>query len=113
MPIYEFRCRACLKKTTALVLARDRVEEVRCRSCGSADLEKLWSRFASPKSEEARMESLADGMDFSDVDENDPASVARAMKRMGREMGEDLGDDIEAAMEEGMGGAPDGDEDID
>jgi putative FmdB family regulatory protein len=100
MPIYEFRCKSCRKKTTALVMVRDRIGEVRCKHCGGADLEKEWSRFASPKSEEARMEALADESAFGDVDENDPASMARAMKRMGQAMGEDFGDDMEAAMEE-------------
>jgi len=104
MPIYEFRCNTCRKKTTSLVLVRARIDDVRCQHCGGADLEKLWSRFASPKSEEARMEAMADESAFADVDENDPASVARAMKRMGQAMGEDFGDDLEAAMEEEAGG---------
>jgi hypothetical protein len=62
------------------------------------------SRFAAPKSEEARMEAMADPSNFGDVDENDPQSMARFMKKMGKEMGEDLGDDFEAAMEESAGG---------
>ena len=52
------------------------------------------------------MESLADPSALSGLDENDPASVARFMKKMGREMGEDVGDDIEQAMEEEPGGPP-------
>ena len=60
MPIYEFECRSCHRKTTSLVLSRDRIGEVRCKHCGGADLERLWSRFASPKSEEARLDSMAD-----------------------------------------------------
>ena len=58
------------------------------------------SRFASPKSEEARLESLADPSKFGDVDENDPQSMARFMKKMGQEMGEDMGDDFDEAIEE-------------
>jgi len=58
------------------------------------------SRFAAPKSEEARLESLADPSSFGDVDENDPRSMARFMKKMGREMGEDVGDDLDEALEE-------------
>ena len=57
------------------------------------------SRFASPKSEEARMEALADPSNFGDLDENDPKSMARFMKKMGKEMGEDVGEDIDEAME--------------
>jgi hypothetical protein len=58
------------------------------------------SRFATVKSEDARLESLADPSQYGDLDENDPKSVARFMKKMGQEMGEDLGDDLDAAMEE-------------
>jgi putative FmdB family regulatory protein len=104
MPIYEYRCRSCRKKTSALVLSRSRETDVRCSHCGSADLEKLWSRFASPKSEEARLDALSDPSAFAGLDENDPRSVATFMKKMGQEMGEDVGD-LEQAMEEEMGGA--------
>ena len=100
MPIYEFRCLDCRRKTTALVLSRERIGEVRCRHCGSASLEKLVSRFATPKSEDGRLDALADPTSMGDLDENDPASVARWMKRMGREMGEDFGDELDQAMED-------------
>ncbi len=109
MPIYEFECRDCHRKTTALVMVREKISEVRCRKCGSANLEKLYSRFASPKSEEARLDSLADPSALGDVDENDPKSVARFMKRMGREMGEEFGgEDFEQAIEEEMAGGEGG-----
>ena len=104
MPIYEFECRACHRKTTALVMSRERIGEVRCRACGSADLEKLYSRFASPKSDDARLEAMADPSAMGDVDESDPKSVARFMKKMGREMGEDFGEDVDQAIEEEMAG---------
>lgn len=104
MPIYEFRCVRCGKKTTALVMVRDRIDEVTCRHCGSGELARLVSRFAMPKSEDARLEQLSDPSSFAGVDENDPASVARWMKKMGSEMGEDLGDDFEQAVEEEMSG---------
>ena len=108
MPIYEYRCRTCRRKTTTLVLSRERERDVRCRHCGSTDLEKLWSRFASPKSEEARLEAMAGDSTFAGVDEHDPASMARAMKKMGQAMGEDVSDDFEAAMEDEMSGAGEG-----
>lgn len=60
------------------------------------------SRFATIKSEEARLESLADSASLGDIDENDPASVARFMKKMGREMGDELGDDFDQAMDEAL-----------
>ena len=104
MPIYEFECLDCHRKTTALVLSRDRIAEVRCKRCGGARLEKQFSRFATPKSEDARMDALADPSTMGDIDENDPKSMARWMKRMGKEMGEDFGEDLDQAMEEETGG---------
>ena len=85
-----------------------------CKFCHSRDLEQLFSRFATPKSEESRLESLADPSSFSGLDENDPSSVARWMKKMGKELGEDFGgEDIdqlaEEAAQEAAGGGPSGD----
>jgi len=117
MPIYEFLCQDCGRKMSALVLSRARIDQVRCKRCGSANLEKLVSRFATPKSEDARLESLADPSAMGDVDENDPQSVARWMKKMGKEMGEDFGEDLDQAIEEEMaeggegGGTPGGGDD--
>ena len=50
------------------------------------------------------MDSLADPSSMGDVDENDPKSVARWMKKMGSEMGEDLGDDWGDSVDEAMDG---------
>jgi putative FmdB family regulatory protein len=102
VPIYEYDCGGCRRRVSLLVLAPSRAEAPRCPRCGSAELTRLMSRFATVKSEDARLESLADPSSFGDLDENDPSSVARFTKRMGEEMGEDLGDDVEAAMEEAM-----------
>ncbi len=70
-------------------------------------MERLMSRFASPKSEEARLASLADPDAMSGLDENDPASMARFMKKMGDEMGEDLGEDLAEAMDSPESQPPD------
>jgi hypothetical protein len=60
------------------------------------------SRFATVKSEEARLDAMADASSFGDLDENNPASVARFMKKMGKEFGDDLGDDFGSAVDEAM-----------
>ena len=98
MPIYEYRCNACRKKVAVLILNRSAEEPV-CTNCGSKELSSLFSRFAAPKSEEARLESLADPSKWGDVDENDPASMARLMKKMGKEFGDELGEDFEQEVE--------------
>ncbi|MGB7296224.1 MAG: zinc ribbon domain-containing protein [Candidatus Aminicenantales bacterium] len=122
MPIYEYRCRDCGRKSVFITLSVTSPLDPRCRKCGGANLEKLVSRVAVSRSEESRQENLADPSKLSGLDENDPKSVARWMKKMGKEMGEDLGEDfdesIDEAMEEaeaGEGGGEDtagGDEDI-
>lgn len=101
MPLYEYRCLECKKRCTILVLSLTCAASPQCRHCQSPKLERLLSRFASPKSEEARLESLADPSNMGGLDENDPASMARFMKKMGEEMGEDVGEDINQAMESG------------
>jgi hypothetical protein len=63
---------------------------------------KLISRVARVRSEESRLESLADPSKLGDLDENDPASMARWMKRMGKEMGEDLGEDFDSMVDEAL-----------
>jgi putative FmdB family regulatory protein len=100
MPIYEYRCAECKKRMSLLTLSVSHTLFAACTFCGSAKLERLMSRFAAPKSEEARLESLADPSKFGDLDENDPQSMARFMKKMGKEMGEDIGDDFDEALEE-------------
>jgi putative FmdB family regulatory protein len=95
MPIFEYYCRKCKRKMSFLVLSTASFHPA-CKFCKGEDLEQLYSRFSSPKSEESRLESLADPSNFSGLDENDPGSVARWMKKMGKELGEDFaGDDIE------------------
>jgi hypothetical protein len=49
------------------------------------------SRVAVVRSEESRLEDLADPSSLADLDENDPQSMARWMRKMSQEMGEDLG----------------------
>jgi hypothetical protein len=75
----------------------------------------------------ARLEALADPSSLAGLDENDPRSIGRWMRKMSAEMGEDLGDefdemvdrleagespeDIEAAMPD-LGGADFGGDDL-
>jgi putative FmdB family regulatory protein len=100
MPIFEYYCRKCKRKMSFLVLSPSSFKPA-CKFCQGEDIEQLYSRFAMPKSEESRLESLADPSSFSGLDENDPGSVARWMKKMGKEMGEDFaGEDIDQLADE-------------
>lgn len=114
MPLYEYRCAQCRRRFTLLVRSFNAPETPPCEHCQSTATRRLVSRVALLRSEEARLEALADPSNLAGVDENDPASLGRWMRRMGSEMGEDMGpefnemvdrlqsgespDEIEAAM---------------
>jgi putative FmdB family regulatory protein len=100
MPIYEYRCADCGKRSSLLVLSIHNPPPPACRHCRSSKVERVMSRFASPKSEDARLESLADPSRLGDLDESDPASMERFMKKMGQEMGEDFGGDLSETLGE-------------
>jgi putative FmdB family regulatory protein len=102
MPIYEYECHDCHRRVSLLVLRPSAAASPTCPRCGGSALSRLMSRFATMKSEEARLDALTDSSSLGDLDENNPASVARFMKKMGREFGDDLGDDFESAMDEAM-----------
>jgi putative FmdB family regulatory protein len=107
MPLYEYRCTSCKKRVTILTLRASEAVEAVCDKCGGQTLERLMSRFALGRSEESRMEALSDPSNLSGLDENDPASMARWMKKMGREMGDEIGDvgDIDAMADEMASGS--------
>src|SRR5437867_12527065 len=101
MPISEYQRDARRKRTTLLILSVSRREPARCQHCGSDRLTRLMSRIATPKSEEAHMESLADPSSLGDLDESDPKSMARFMKKMAGEMGEDFDEGMMDELDQG------------
>ncbi len=91
MPRYEYGCRDCRKR----VVIYQSYEEygrvpVRCPECGGENLKRLIGRVRIAHSEDAHLESMADPSRWGDIDENNPRSLARFMRKMGREMGEEL-----------------------
>jgi putative FmdB family regulatory protein len=99
MPIYEYRCPACSRKSSRIWMRLPAAAEeaaLACPACGAAGLLRLMSRFASPKSEERRLESFTEEGSLGGLDENDPRGMARLMRRMSEETGEPLeGEDAE------------------
>ena len=102
MPIYEYQCGGCRRRVSLFIRSIRNPGTQACPRCGSPDLERLFSRFARVRSEEDRLDRLADDGSLSDVDEENPASVARWMKKMGKELGEEAGEDFDAIVDEAM-----------
>ncbi len=101
MPIYEYQCQHCGKRVSLFIrsFAAAREARPRCPKCQSEDLRRLVSRVSVVGSEESHLENLADPSSLGDVDENDPKSIARWMRKMGKEAGEDLGDDFHEVVD--------------
>ncbi len=105
MPIYEYRCTDCGKKFEVLHLSAEEVHSPECKFCKGGNVRKLISRVRVVRSEESRLESLMDPSMMGGLDEKDPKSLAKWMKRMGKEMGEEVSDEeIEQVIEDAAGG---------
>jgi putative FmdB family regulatory protein len=60
MPLYEYLCLNCKKHSTILALNPANQAPAACSHCASAQVERILSRFASPKSEAARLDASLD-----------------------------------------------------
>ena len=91
MPTYEYRCLAC-RKRFSLYLSYEEYGRVsvECPHCSSDNLQRLIGRVRIARSEDSRLESLADPSAWGDIDEDDPRSMGRMLRKMSREIGEDM-----------------------
>lgn len=110
MPIYEYECAECRRRTTVLTTRVGAKVRPVCSHCGSRKLARVMSRFAMPRSEERRLDALADSSALGDLDEKDPRSLARMMRKLGKEMGDEAGPEFDQAVEELESGKLDNDD---
>jgi len=101
LPIYEYRCHGCGRRVTLFWRSFSEIEETppHCSFCGGEDLTRLVSRVAVVRSEESRLDDLADPSSLAGLDESDPKSMGRWMRKMSREMGEDLGPEFDEVID--------------
>jgi putative FmdB family regulatory protein len=91
MPYYDYFCSQCQKRVSVFQSYKDYgAKPVACPECKNKKLKRLINRVRVMKSEDRRMEDMSDPSFLGDVDENDPKSIARAMRKMGEQVGEDL-----------------------
>ncbi len=108
MPIYEYRCQDCRRRASVFWRTFSEAEEGTpvCPHCGGTNLIRLVSRVRIVRSEESRLEDMADFGDLPDFDESDPRSLGRWMRKMSAETGENLGpefDEVVGRLEAGEG----------
>jgi putative FmdB family regulatory protein len=128
MPTYDFICNNCNQRFDVfLTYAEYGKKTVTCAHCGSKNVRRRMTKVRVAKSEESRMDSMAD--DFSGFEglENDPKAMGQMMRKMGKEMGEEMPpefdevvdrlesgqnpEDIEKAIPDLGGTGPDGGDD--
>lgn len=106
MPTYDFICNNCQQRFDVfLTFAEYGKQPVKCTHCSSKNVRRRMTKVRIAKSEEGRMESMAD--DFSGFEglEDDPKAMGRMMRKMGKEMGEDLPpefDEVVSRLESGQ-----------
>lgn len=99
MPIYEYFCSGCRKRVSLFVRSISNPGTPACPRCGGTGLERLMSRFAVVRSEDDRMDGLADDVGgLGDLDD-DPKAAAGALRRMKDELGEDAGEEFDEAVD--------------
>jgi putative FmdB family regulatory protein len=93
MPIYEYRCADCKKKVSVFFRSFSVVdqEQPRCPICHGTRLTKLVSKVRVIRGASSGGDDGFDDSMLDDLDENDPRSLGRMMRRMADETGEDLG----------------------
>jgi putative FmdB family regulatory protein len=100
MPTYDFICNNCNQRFDIfLTFAEYGKKTVTCAHCGSKNVRRRMTKVRIAKSEESRMDSMAD--DFSGFEglENDPQSMGRMMRKMGKEMGEELPSEFDEVVD--------------
>lgn len=92
MPIYEYYCLDCRKRVSVFFRTMSEASDdaARCPTCEGVRLHRLVSRVRMLRSEESRMDDLADSDVMSGLESEDPRALASFMRKMSDEMGEPL-----------------------
>lgn len=98
MPIYEYRCNVCRRRFNVLVGVIAQDDPLQCPRCGGTDITRLISRFARLRNEDDLMDDMLDPDRIGDPE--DPKTMRRWVKEMGKELGEDFADEFDELLVE-------------
>lgn len=90
MPTYEYRCLSC-KRRFGLFFSYSEYGKspVACPHCKSENVQRRIGRIRVARSDESRLENLADPASLAGL-EDDPRALGRMMRSMSREVGEEM-----------------------
>ncbi len=99
MPNYPYRCLNCQKRFEVFMTYTDYGNKpVNCPNCQSKNVMRRISRVRIARSDESRLENLADPSALEGL-EDDPKALGRMMRQMGSEMGEELGPEFDEVVD--------------
>jgi putative FmdB family regulatory protein len=99
MPNYEYRCLSCKRRFEVYLSYREYGKQsVTCPYCNSGNVQRRIGRIRFARSEESRLEDLADPSNLAGL-EDDPKALAKMMRKMSAEMDEDLGPEFDEVMD--------------
>ena len=106
MPTYDFVCNTCDKRFEVFMTFSEYGKRpVACSHCGSREVRRRMTKVRIAKSEEGRMDAVADEFSGMEGLEEDPKALGKMMRKMGGQMGEDLPpefDDVVDRLEAGQ-----------
>lgn len=100
MPIYEYRCQDCRRRVSLFFRSYASTnDEAGCPRCGGTNLTRLISKVSVVRSEDSRLDDLSDPSMLGDLDENDPKSLGRWMRKMSSEVGEEMPQEFDEVID--------------
>ena len=99
MPSYEYRCINCKRRFEVYLSYSEYGKQAnRCPHCNSENVQRRIGRIRFARSEESRLDNLADPSKLAGL-EDDPKAMARMMRDMSAEMGEDAGPEFDEVID--------------
>jgi len=99
MPFYQYRCLNCGKRfETFMSYSEYGTRTIHCPHCASDQVVRRIGRIRIARSEESRLESLADPSNLDGL-EDDPRTLGRMLRQMGDEMGEEIGPEFDEVID--------------
>lgn len=90
MPLYDYRCLDCKRKFEVFMTFNEYgTKTVICQFCQSSHVIRRINRVRIAKSEESRLENMADPSSLEGL-EDDPVALGRMMRKMSGELGEEM-----------------------
>lgn len=104
MPIYEYGCLDCRRRSSRLVRGAADAEPA-CQHCGSGHVRRLVSTFAFHKSMQSKLDDAGPPQPFGDEDYyKNPVNIGRWARHRAEQAGIDLGEGFDAMVERAQSG---------